>query len=342
DLYHAARERNPADRAALLQATDPELRSQVERMLAHASESGILDRPAAELLEETVAHVAVSAGTQLGPYRIDGPIGSGGMASVYRATDTRLGRVVAIKIAMARYGERFESEARVISTLNHPNICTLHDVGPNYLVMELIEGATLAEEIARGPMPIDRVARCGAQIAAALAEAHAHGIVHRDLKPANIMVTRHGLKVLDFGLAKVSSEAGLTESNVVMGTPVYMAPEQIEGSESDARTDLFALGLVLYEMTTGRLPFPGKSLGRMLAAGSAAAAPPMLHERAEIPASLDALVAKLLQKDPAKRCQSAAEVAAELSEQADRLAAPPGSSVRSLLRPAILVPAALV
>lgn len=331
DLYHAAQGCAPAQRVALLERTDPDIRSRVERMLAMDSGGEMLDRPATELLDETTAST-MAAGSQLGPYRIDGPLSAGGMGTVYRATDLRLGRVVAIKIAMARYSERFEREARAISTLNHPHICTLHDVGPNYLVMELVEGTTLEAEIGKGPLPPSKVARFGAQIASALAEAHAHGIVHRDLKPPNVMVTRHGLKVLDFGIAKNSTEAPLTEANMVVGTPAYMAPEQMRGHDADARADLFALGLVLYEMTVGRLPFPGASLGLMLASGSQTSVSPPSQERAAVPASLDSLIVRLLQKDPAQRPQSALEVAGELTALADQLDAPASMS-RSVWRP---------
>jgi len=341
NLYHVARERDPAGRAALLEATDPEVRERVEQMLALDSQGAILDRPAADHLDAATAVSAVAAGATLGPYRIDAPIGAGGMGTVYRATDTRLGRVVAIKIALEHYSERFEREARAISALNHPHICTLHDVGPNYLVMELVEGSTLAEEIGKGPLNPEQVARYGAQIASALAEAHAHGIVHRDLKPPNIMVTRHGLKVLDFGIARKTSEAPLTESKMVVGTPAYMAPEQVQGREADARADLFALGLVLYEMAVGRLPFPGVSLGLMLASGSAAAVSPPSRERAAIPAGLDGLVASLLQKDPARRPQSASDVAGELTALADRLAAPTPPAARRVFRPSFTVPVVL-
>ncbi len=263
------------------------------------------------------------------------------MGRVYRATDTRLNRKVAVKITDAEFSGRFEREARAISAFNHPHICTLYDVGPNYLVMELLDGSTLADEIGKCPLAIESVARYGAQIAAALAEAHAHGIVHRDLKPGNIMVTRHGVKVLDFGLARMASEAGLTEANAVMGTPMYMAPEQMEGKESDARSDLFALGLVLYEMAAGKLPFPGKSLGRMQASSLTAEAPRLAGQRAGVPDRLDALVAKLLRKDPALRCASAADVAARLSEIVERLTAPPVPTPTTLLRPVVLVPAAV-
>ena len=189
----------------------------------------------------------------------------------------------------------------------------------------------LADEIRKGPLPVELVARYGSQIASALAEAHAHGIVHRDLKPANIMITRHGVKVLDFGLAKLACETGLTETNMAVGTPSHMAPEQMEGREADARTDLFALGLVLYQMAVGRLPFPGASLGRMLSIGTPSAVPPLSGERAGIPPSLDGLVAKKVEKDPDNRCSSAADVAHELSGLAEQLHAPSTTTALALL-----------
>jgi eukaryotic-like serine/threonine-protein kinase len=338
ELYRAAQNCRPDERAALLECTDPEIRSQVERMLEVESRGQILDRSAAGLLQDATKTV-VPPGTRLGPYQIEAQIGAGGMGTVFRAVDTRLGRMVAIKIASERYSERVQLEALAISTLNHPHICTLYDVGPKYLVMEFIEGSTLAAEIKKGPLAPERVARYGAQIAGALAEAHALGIVHRDLKPSNVMVTRHGIKVLDFGLAKMLSETAITDTDAVMGTPAYMAPEQVEGREPSASADLFALGLVLYEMAVGKLPFPGASLGRMLSSGSNPPVPVPSRERVGVPASLDGLVAKLLQKDPALRPQSASEVARELSSLADRLAASPP---RSWLHPAYVIPAALL
>ena len=216
DLYQAARGRVPAERAALLECTDPEIRARVERMLEVESGSQILDQLAGGLLPDATKTV-IAAGTRLGPYRIEGQVGAGGMGTVYRAIDTRLGRVVAIKIASERYSERFQLEARAISTLNHPNVCTLYDVGANYLVMEFIEGSTLSAEIKKGPLAPETAARYGAQIAGALAEAHSLGIVHRDLKPGNIMLTRHGVKVLDFGLAKMLSAPGITQTRCRYG-----------------------------------------------------------------------------------------------------------------------------
>jgi serine/threonine protein kinase len=335
DLYNAAQKCPPDQRAALLEATDPEIRSRVERMLAVESGTQILDQSADGVLADATKTV-IAKGAQLGPYKIEAQIGAGGMGTVYRAIDTRLGRVVAIKIAAERYSERFQLEARAISTLNHPHVCTLYDVGPNYLVMEFLEGSTLAAEIKKGPLAPEVAARYGAQIAGALAEAHSLGIVHRDLKPSNVMLTRHGVKVLDFGLAKVLSTTGITETNAVMGTPAYMAPEQLEGQGPGSATDLFSLGLVLYEMAVGKLPFPGASLGQMLSSGAHPVVPAPSRERVGVPASLDALVAKLLEKDPAKRPQSASEVARELSAIADRLAAPPAPS---RWRPVYVIPA---
>ena len=344
ELYRAARHQPAVEREMFLATAcggDLSLKAEVEKLLTQDETStGIVEFGGDATDSGSTLTTVRHENTQLGPYKIEGLLGAGGMGKVYQATDTRLNRKVAVKISEEKFTGRFEREARAISAFNHPHICTLYDVGPNYLVMELLDGFTLAEEIKNGPLPIERVARYGAQIAAALAEAHAHGVVHRDLKPGNIMVTRHGLKVVDFGLAKVASEAGLTEAHVVMGTPMYMAPEQVEGREVDARADLFALGLVLYEMAAGALPFPGKSLGRMQVNGAAADAPHLTQQRADVPERLDALVGKLLQKNPAQRSVTAAETAAELWELVEELTAPPVLTVAPLLRPAVKVPAA--
>src|SRR5215831_19250560 len=210
-------------------------------------------------------------GTNLGPYDILAPIGAGGMGEVYRATDTRLGRQVAIKVSSREFNDRFEREAKAISALNHPNICTLHDIGPNYLVMEFVEGEMLSKIIERGPLPLDKALLYAVQIVDALAAAHAKGIIHRDLKPGNIIITRNGVKVLDFGLAKLGSERlpmdaaatvetvtePITRAGAVLGTLYYMAPEQVEGKPTDERSDIFSFGVVLYEMITGQRPFTG-------------------------------------------------------------------------------------
>src|SRR3974390_964257 len=198
--------------------------------------------------------MALSPGDRLGPYEIVALIGRGGMGEVYRGIDTRLGRPVAIKISAREFSDRFEREARAISALNHPHICTLYDVGPNYLVMEVVEGDSLAKIIERGPIPLDKALPYAVEIVDALAAAHAKGIIHRDLKPGNIILTKNGVKVLDFSLAKSLEDGTLTGANAVMGTPAYMAPEQREGKECDARTDIYALGLVLREMAADPPP----------------------------------------------------------------------------------------
>src|SRR5579862_2738317 len=219
-------------------------------------------------------------GEQLGHYKILSMIGKGGMGEVYLATDTRLGRPVAIKVSSREFNDRFEREAKAISSLNHPNICTLYDVGPNYLVMELVEGESLSAIIGRGPLPLDQALKYAIQIVDALAAAHAKGIIHRDLKPGNIMITKNGVKVLDFGLAKLASERvpsdstdnvetvtePITKSGSVLGTLYYMAPEQVEGKDTDERSDIFSFGVVFYEMITGQRPFTGDSQAAVLAA----------------------------------------------------------------------------
>src|SRR6202165_5038088 len=190
--------------------------------------------------------MSATPGTRLGPFEIIALLGSGGMGDVYKATDTRLNRIVAVKILKNLHTDRFQREAHAIAALNHPHICTLHDVGPNYLVMELIEGKPL-----KGPLPLEEALRYAVQMADALDAAHRKGIVHRDLKPANILVTKSGVKLLDFGLAKMSACAvsdetitqALTGEGTILGTPQYMSPEQLQGREADARSDIFAFGL---------------------------------------------------------------------------------------------------
>ena len=296
DLYHAAREATADERAALLARADPELRHEVELLLAERNGGEFLDRPAIEhafdLLEDSAA-VALAAGARLGPYCIEHKLGEGGMGEVFRAVDTRLGRAVAIKVAHEQFGARFEREARTIASLNHPNICTVHDVGPNYLVMELVEGETLAARLKSGPLPMNTALLYASQIAAALAEAHAKDIVHRDLKPGNIMVAPSGIKVLDFGLARSGQDQTVTASRTVMGTPGYMAPEQREGKPADARADIYSFGCVLYELFTG-----------------AAAGP----RRSRFPSRrLERIASRCLEEDPGRRWQSVAELQRELA-----------------------------
>src|SRR5436190_18841167 len=219
----------------------------------------------------------LAAGTRLGPYEVGAPLGAGGMGEVYRGRDTRLDRSVAIKIVSPEFAQRFEREAKMISQLNHPHICTLYDVGDNYLVMELLEGQTLADRLAKGPLTVEEVLRYGTQIAEALDKAHKQGVVHRDMKPGNVMLTKSGAKLLDFGLAKgvatgfsalegATHQKPLTQEGTILGTFQYMAPEQLEGEEADARTDIFALGAVLYEMATGKRAFEGKTRTSMIEA----------------------------------------------------------------------------
>jgi len=300
DLYNAAITISGEERKALLAGADPDLRAHVERMLSESET--YLDHPAWEsrvgLARESETEAIPPL--QLGPYRIEEQIGAGGMGQVFRAHDTRLDRDVAIKISRQSFSERFEREARAIAHLNHPRICTLHDVGPNYLVMEFLDGETLASRLKRGALSRAELLGLGSQMANALAAAHASGIVHRDLKPANIMLTTHGVKVLDFGLAKFADTADdLTRTGLAMGTPLYVSPEQI-GGVADERTDLFSLGLVLHEMATGKLPTPRASLGHQLKSGGL---PPGIQTGSQ---PLNQLISELLAVDPAQRPDAAA------------------------------------
>jgi len=253
----------------------------------------------------------LAAGTRLGPYEILGPLGAGGMGEVYRARDTRLERTVAIKVSKEAFSERFRNEALAIAALNHSNIATLHDVGPDYLVMELVEGRP-----PHGPLPVAEALRLASQIANALEHAHERGIVHRDLKPSNILVTKAGVKVLDFGLARRSSplaasdstQETLSEERIFAGTPRYMAPEQIDGQKADQRTDVFAFGLVLYELLTGERAFDGKSAASVMAAILEKEPKPISALRPETPPAVAEVVATCLAKDPAERWQSVREL----------------------------------
>jgi len=281
-------------------------------------------------------------GTRLGPYRIEEPIGAGGMGAVYRAHDTRLDRTVAIKVlSSALAGDaqlrlRFEREAKTISSLNHPNICTLFDVGEtrvesasggediHYLVMEHIEGETLADRLVKGALPLDEVIRRGSEIADALDRAHRHGIVHRDIKPGNIMLTRSGAKLLDFGLSRhqaaapqvpaddLTAHKPLTQEGTILGTWLYMAPEQLDGAAADARTDIFAFGCVLYEMATGKRAFEGKSRSSLIAAIVSSQPRPISEFQPLAPPALEQIIRKCLEKDPEERWQSVRDLRAAL------------------------------
>jgi eukaryotic-like serine/threonine-protein kinase len=270
----------------------------------------------------------LSPGTRLGPYEISSPLGGGGMGEVYRARDTRLERNVAIKIlpaelaSSAQFKLRFEREAKTISQLNHPHICTLYDVGENYLVMELLEGETLADRLSAGAMSTDEVLRYGIEIAEALDKAHRQGIVHRDLKPSNVMLTKSGAKLLDFGLAKAAApfvdfsgatqQKALTQEGTIVGTFQYMSPEQLEGVEADPRTDIFALGALLYEMATGKRAFEGKTRTSLIAAIVSGRPTPVSQIQPLAPPALEHVIERCLEKDPADRWQSTHDVAEEL------------------------------
>src|SRR5438270_5076823 len=281
------------------------------------------------------------AGARLGPYEITAPIGAGGMGEVYRARDTRLDRSVAIKVlssalvATPESKARFEREARAISQLNHPQICTLHDIGhhegTDFLVMEFLEGETLAERLRKGPMALPQLLKAAGEIASALERAHRSGIVHRDLKPGNIMLTKSGAKLLDFGLAKpavMGAAAGqaplisaaptmsspdpqlspLTSAGALVGTMQYMSPEQLQGHEADARSDIFAFGAVVYEMATGKRAFEGKSQISVASAILESEPKPISEVSPVAPAGLDRLVRHCLEKNPEERLQSARDI----------------------------------
>jgi len=278
----------------------------------------------------------LSPGARLGPYEILSLAGAGGMGEVYKAKDTRLDRIVAIKVLPGHFvgntasRQRFEREARAVSSLNHPHICTLHDVGyqdgVDFLVMEYLEGETLAQRLRKGPLPLDQLLKTGIEIASALDAAHRKGIVHRDLKPGNIMLVKAGAKVLDFGVAKVAASvtgvssltaaptvtSPLTAEGAILGTLPYLAPEQLEGKKADARTDLFVFGTVLYEMVTGRKAFEGESQASLIAAILSSEPRPLSELEPMTPPALVRLVRKCLAKDPDARWQTARDLADEM------------------------------
>ncbi|MGA2002759.1 MAG: protein kinase [Terriglobales bacterium] len=281
--------------------------------------------------------MTLASGTKLGPYEIQSPLGAGGMGEVYRARDTRLEREVAVKVLPADLSSdpslrlRLEREAKAVSKLSHPHICTLHDIGHqdgvDFLVMELVEGETLEHRLVKGPLPPEQTIRFAAQIADALASAHKRGITHRDLKPSNIMLTKSGTKLMDFGLAKqagpaplaaalpemTTEQSKLTGEGTIVGTFRYMAPEQLEGKEADARTDIFGLGEVIYEMATGKPAFSGKSRASLIAAILTAEPQPMAALQPLTPPALERVVKKCLAKDPDERWQNASDLASELN-----------------------------
>ena len=345
-LFHEALARGPAERAAFLAercAGRLELRAEVEALLrAHEATASSLEVP------PMGPKTRLKAGVRLGPYEVLAELGAGGMGEVYKARDTRLNRTVAIKVlpthvaADLNLRERFEREARAVAALNHPHICTLHDVGQqdgiDYLVMEYLEGQTLAERLEKGALPLDEALQDAIQIADALDKAHRQGITHRDLKPGNVMLTKSGVKLLDFGLAKFSpvssvgiagmtaaatQSAPLTGQGTILGTLQYMAPEQLEGREADSRTDIFAFGALLYEMATGQKAFSGKSQASLISAIMGSQPAPVSSIAPMTPPAFDRVVRTCLAKDPDDRWQTAHDVRLELTWVAEG-----GSAVR--------------
>ena len=326
ELYHAALEKSGEEREALLAESDPEVRRGVEALLAQeTSGEKVLDRPAWERADTTLnvsPAAQLAPGEQLGPYRIEARVGAGGMGEVYRARDTRLNRLVAIKVSAGQFTERFGREARAIAALNHPNICQIYDIGPNYIVMEFVEGRPIVStnQHENLPIPPPKVLALALQMASALEAAHAKDIIHRDLKPANILATPGGqVKLLDFGLAKqnlgddsaqdAAETIGVTQAGTIIGSPAYMSPEQAEGRPADARSDIFSFGAVLYEMLAGHRAFPGESIASTLGA--------ILHKTPDplnAPPALNSIVFKCLSKSPGDRYQTAAELMTALTK----------------------------
>jgi len=293
--------------------------------------------------------MALISGTRLGPYEILAPIGAGGMGEVYKANDTRLDRTVAIKVLPEHLAEsperkaRFEREAKAISQLNHPHICTLYDVGAqdgiDFIVMEYIEGETLAERLKKGALPLDKALEYGIQIADGLDTAHRAGIVHRDLKPANAMLTKLGIKLLDFGLARLvlvepvsdasdapTRQKQLTKERTLIGTLQYMSPEQVEGKELDARSDIFSLGALLYEMVTGTKAFPGDSQASIIASIMDREPPLVSQVQPALSPAADRIVKTCLEKDPDDRWQSCRDLRRELQWAQTEPASPSGTA----------------
>src|SRR6201997_1609743 len=291
--------------------------------------------------------MGLTSGTKLGPYEIQSPLGAGGMGEVYRAKDTRLDRIVAIKVLPAHLSsdpdlkQRLEREAKAISALQHANICTLYDIGTQggteFLVMEYLEGQTLADRLQKGSLPVEQVLKIATEVARALEKAHQQGIIHRDLKPANIMLTKAGAKLMDFGLAKptlpmasqvagpftpstptmnlaslTSAASPLTQKGLIVGTFQYMAPEVLQGAEADARSDLFGFGCVLYEMVVGHRAFEGKSQLSVFTAILEKEPEPVIIAQPLTPPILDHVIRACLAKDPADRIQTAHDVAMNL------------------------------
>jgi Tol biopolymer transport system component/predicted Ser/Thr protein kinase len=337
EIFHEALRRDPPGRAGFVRQAcggDSELLRDVLSLLASHDDRRDPEPWAAEAAARVIDGApSLQPGQSLGPYRIDSFLAAGGMGEIYRATDTRLGRNVAIKVARATFSERFDREARTIASLNHPHICQLYDIGPNYLVMELVDGSPL-----KGPLPLDTTLEYASQILDALSAAHRKGIAHRDLKPLNVLITRQGVKLLDFGLATGGAAVqsgdpalttGLTAKGEILGTLQYMSPEQLQGKEVDARGDLFSFGCVLYEMVSGKRAFDGENAASVIAA---------ILEREPAPLNvappLERVIKTCLVKDPDRRFQNAIDVKIALKWAVEQA---PGPTDTRWARPAAIV-----
>ena len=357
-IFHRAMEREPGQRAAFLDnacADDEKLRQRIEALIiAHEQANGFIERPAFEIEAQALANEQAKpqddsiVGQVIGHYRIIELIGRGGMGEVYLAQDMTLGRQVALKLLPRYFTEdaervrRFEQEARSVSALNHPNIITIHEIGhidsTHYIATEFIDGVTLREQMAGEAMNIGDALDVAAQVASALAAAHAKGIIHRDIKPENIIVRRSGylaqrenqVKVLDFGIAKLTEPDVLdtqmptrplvsTDQGITLGTAPYMSPEQAQGLKVDARTDIWSLGIVIYEMVTGRAPFEGPTRSHVIVSILEKEAPPLRAKAGEVPEALEWIVTKALRKDREERYQTAKELLSDLKELKQRL-----------------------
>jgi Tol biopolymer transport system component/predicted Ser/Thr protein kinase len=347
EIFQEALQRDPEERGAYVRQAcggDAELQREVVSLLAHHDKGDPEAWAAAAAARLIDPPGSLQPGQSLGPYRIETFLAAGGMGEVYRATDTRLNRTVAIKISAARFSERFEREARMIASLNHPNICQLYDVGPNYLVMEMVEGPTLADRIRQGAVPLEEALAIARQISDALEAAHDRGIVHRDLKPENVKIKPDGtVKVLDFGLAKMADppEAGegtensptvtldsaATRTGVILGTAAYMCPEQVRGKRVDKRADIWAFGVLLYEMLTGQRLFEGETVSDTLIE-VATKEPDWTRIPAAPGRNVRRLVRHCLEKDPKRRLRDIGEAWFVLEEVAQLSGLQPGAQSR--------------
>ena len=343
-VFEGALERGPLERATFLKqacAGDEALRQQVESLLASEEQArSFIERPAVELAAQSLSNqqTRFMMGRMVGPYRILQPLAAGGMGQIYLAKDTKLDRLVALKVFPAYLAQdsdrmrRFEQEARVVSALNHPGILTVYEVGHSgschFIATEFIDGKTLRQYLIEQRMDPHEAIDIGIQVASALAAAHEAGVVHRDIKPENIMRRRDGyVKILDFGLAKLIQSQSLpidpevstladvlTKTGVVLGTANYMSPEQARGLDIDGRSDIFSLGIVIYEMVAGRPPFGGETPSDVIASVLLQEPPPLTHEEQEVPQELQRIVSKALHKNREARYQTANELLEELKD----------------------------